>query len=90
MKICILGSGLSALALAKALVNEKIYVDLLVKKKKISTNLSRTLGISKSNVKFFNNYIENIDDIIWNIKKIEVFSDNLQNEKLLKFEDKNH
>ena len=32
MKICILGSGLSALALAKALVNEKIYVDLLVKK----------------------------------------------------------
>ena len=90
MKICILGSGLSALTLAKALVNEKIYVDLLVKKKKVNTNSSRTLGISKSNVKFFNNYIENIDDIIWKIKKIEVFSDNLQNEKLLNFEDKNH
>ena len=89
MKICILGSGLSGLALAKALVNEKIYVDLLVKKKKIHTKLSRTLGISKSNVKFFNNYIENIDDIIWKIKRIEVFSDNLQNEKLLNFEDKN-
>ena len=36
MKICILGSGLSALALAKALVNEKIYVDLLAKKKKLA------------------------------------------------------
>ena len=35
MKVCILGSGLSALTLAKALVNQKICVDILLSKKKI-------------------------------------------------------
>ena len=90
MKVCIVGSGLSALTLAKALVNQNISVDMFVKKKNNNVNLSRTLGISKSNVKFFNNYIENIDNILWKIKKIEIFTDNLQNEKLLNFEDKNH
>ena len=29
MRICILGSGLTALTLAKALVNQNIYVDLI-------------------------------------------------------------
>ena len=90
MKVCIVGSGLSALTLAKALVNQNISVDMFVKKKNDTINLSRTLGISKSNVKFFNNYIENIDKIIWKIKKIEIFTDNLQNERLLNFEDKNN
>jgi len=33
MKVCILGAGLSSLTLAKALVNENIFVDLLTKKK---------------------------------------------------------
>ena len=35
MTICIIGNGLSALALAKTLVNQNIYVDLLVKKKNL-------------------------------------------------------
>jgi 2-octaprenyl-6-methoxyphenol hydroxylase len=90
MKVCILGSGLSALTLAKALVNQNICVDMLIKKKTKNTYLSRTLGISKSNVKFFNHNIENIDNIIWKIKKIDIFTDNLKNEKLLNFEDKNY
>tara|TARA_B100000902_G_scaffold242208_1_gene229360 strand:- start:4854 stop:5924 length:1071 start_codon:yes stop_codon:yes gene_type:complete len=89
MKVCILGSGLSALTLAKALVNENIYVDMFTKKKTNNTNLSRTLGISKSNVEFYNNHIVNINNIIWKIKKIEIFTDNLKNEKLLNFEDGN-
>ena len=89
MKVCIFGSGLSALTLAKALVNQNICVDMLIKKKTNNTYSSRTLGISKSNVRFFNNNIENIDNIIWKIKKIEIFTDNLKNEKLLNFEDKN-
>ena len=33
MRVCILGSGLSALTLAKALVNQNIYVDLVIQKK---------------------------------------------------------
>ena len=47
MKVCILGDGLSCLALAKALVNQKIRVDNLINKKKQKVNYSRTLGISK-------------------------------------------
>ena len=33
MRVRILGAGLSALTLAKALVNQKIYVDLIFSKK---------------------------------------------------------
>ena len=86
MKVCILGSGLTSLTLAKALVKENIYVDILETKKTIKPDKTRTIGISKSNVEFFNNNIVNINSIIWNIKKIEIFSDNLKKEKLLKFE----
>ena len=35
MKVCILGSGLSALTLAKALVNENISVDMVSSEKKL-------------------------------------------------------
>ena len=87
MRVCILGSGLSALTLAKALVNQNIYVDMFIKKKSNSINSSRTLGISKSNVEFYNKNIINIKNIIWKIKKIEIFTDNLKDEKLINFGD---
>ncbi len=86
MRVCILGSSLSSLTLAKALVNQKIYVELVVSKKVLAVNKSRTLGISKTNFEFFNNHIINIEKIIWKLKKIHIFSDNLKNEKLLNFE----
>ena len=89
MTVCILGEGLSSLTLAKALVNEKIYVDVLTSKKTQAINQSRTLGISKSNIEFFNKKIINIENIIWKIKKIHIFSDNLKNEKLINFENNN-
>ena len=85
MTVCILGNGLSGLTLAKGLVNSKIYVDVMPSKKPLQLNKSRTLGISKSNLEFFNNKITNIDKIIWKLKKIDIFSDNLKNEKLLNF-----
>ena len=50
MRVCILGAGLSSLTLAKALVNQNIYVDLYAQKKINSLNKSRTIGISKSNI----------------------------------------
>ncbi len=90
MRVCILGSGLSALTLAKALVNQNIYVDMFVKKKSNSINSSRTLGISKSNVEFYNKNIINIKNITWKIKKIEIFTDNLKDEKLINFGDSNN
>jgi len=85
MKVCILGSGLSALTLAKALVNQNIFVDILTSKKTSGFNKSRTLGVSKSNVEFFNKHIININNIIWELKKIDIFSDNYE-KKLINFE----
>ena len=89
MRVCIIGSGLSALTLAKALVNQNIYVDIVSSGKKYKIDKSRTIGISKSNYEYFNNNIIKIKKIIWKIKKIEIYSDNLKNEKILDFKDKN-
>ena len=89
MRVCILGHGLSSLTLAKALVNQNIYVELICQKKNQKISLSRTLGISKSNINFFNKNIININKLLWKLKKIEIYSDNLKNEKLLNFEKNN-
>ena len=54
MRVCILGNGLSGLTLAKALVNQNIFVDVMPSKKtNFQLNKSRTFGISKSNVRIF-------------------------------------
>ena len=81
MKVCILGFNLSSLTLAKALVNQNINVDMFVSKKNYITDKSRTLGISKSNIEFFNKDIINIEKIIWKLKKIEIFTENLKKKK---------
>ncbi len=86
MKVYIIGASLSGLTLAKALVNRKIYVELISKKKKLSLSQNRTLGISRNNIEYFNNQIINLDKLVWKLKKIEIFSENLNKEKLLKFE----
>ena len=86
MRVCILGSGLSSLTLAKALVNQKIFVDVVVSKKHFKFSKSRTLSISRSNLEFFNTEIIDIKKIIWKLKKIHIFSDKLSKEKILNFE----
>ena len=89
MRVCILGSGLSSLTLAKSLVNQKIYVDVLYSKKTYSVNKTRTIGISKSNVEFFNKKIINIEKIIYKLNKIEIYGDNLEKQKLINFGNNN-
>ena len=86
MKLCIIGNGLTSLTLAKYLVNNGIFVDIVTNKKKFETNKSRTIGISKSNLEFFNNCIFDIKKLIWNINKIEIYSENLVDEKIINFE----
>ena len=86
MTICIIGNGLSALTLAKALVKQNIYVDVLYNKKDFYINKTRTIGISKSNTDYLNTHVININKLLWKIKKIEIFSDNLKKEKLINFE----
>ena len=91
MKICILGNGLTALTLAKALTKQNIYVDVLHSIKKLNISETRTIGISKSNIEFINKNVININKLLWNLNKIEIFSDNLNREKLIDFKkDNNH
>ena len=86
MKVCILGDGLTSLSLAKTLVNLGIYVDIFYNKKINKQNNSRTIGITKSNAEFFNKNILNFKKILWDIKKIEIYSENLKQNKILNFE----
>jgi len=87
MNICLIGSSLTSLALAKNLINKKIKVFIYYKNYKFNKFLSRTIGISKNNLSFFN------DDIIkikknktWEIKKIEIYNEKNKDEKILNFE----
>jgi 2-octaprenyl-6-methoxyphenol hydroxylase len=86
MTVCILGNSLTALTLAKTLVNHKINVDLFFSKKNYKISDSRTIGITNDNINFFNNNIINIEKIIWKLKSIEIFSDNLNKERLINFD----
>ena len=89
MKVCIIGNGLSALTLAKGIVNQNVFVDIFAQNKAKSINQTRTIGISKNNSDFFNKNIINIEKFLWKLKRIEIFTDNLKNKELLNFENKN-
>ena len=89
MKVCILGDGLVSLSLAKTLANQAINVDIFGNKKRNINDKLRTLAISKNNLEFFNNNIANIEKLLWNVRRIEVFTENLQKEKLINFEKDN-
>ena len=91
MNICIIGDGLTSLSLAKNLVNKKINIHFYHKNKVKNSPSSRTIAISKNNLEFFKKEIcKTPKKILWEIKKIEIYSEKLVNEKLLKFEsDKN-
>ena len=89
MKVCILGDSLTGLTLAKSLINKGIYVDIFFNQTNKYRDKSRTLGLSKSNIEFFNKEILNIEKLLWNIDKIQINSENLHNEKILEFQNKN-
>ena len=57
MNICLIGSSLTSLALAKNLINKKIKVFIYYKNYKLNKFNSRTIGISRNNLNFFNNEI---------------------------------
>ena len=87
MNICIIGGGLTSLSLAKNLINKKINVHLYHKNKFENLSSTRTIGISKNNLEYFKKEILNISKkFLWEIKKIEIFSEKLGKESLLKFE----
>ncbi len=85
MKVCIIGDGLTSLSLAKALVNKDIYVDVFSKKNNINYSQTRTLGISKSNIEYFNKNILNIEQNSWKIKSIKIFTENSSKKEIIDF-----
>ena len=90
MKVCVIGDGLASLTLANILIKKYISVDIFSKKKNILYDQSRTLGISKSNIDYFNKEIMNIKKISWEIKKIKIFTEKNYENELLKFDNKNN
>jgi 2-octaprenyl-6-methoxyphenol hydroxylase len=57
MKVCVIGNGLVSLTLANVLTQKDLFVDIYAIKKNDLKDQSRTLGISKSNIDYFNNEI---------------------------------
>ena len=87
MNICIIGDGLTSLSLAKSIINKKIKVHFYHQNKIKYLPSSRTIGISKNNLEFFRKKIYRIPKkILWEIKKIEIYSEKLEKENLLRFE----
>tara|TARA_B100000787_G_scaffold14649_1_gene10481 strand:- start:199 stop:1296 length:1098 start_codon:yes stop_codon:yes gene_type:complete len=87
MNICIIGDGLTGLSLAKNLINKKINIHFYHKNKIENLSSSRTIGISKNNLEFFRKEIHKIPKKnLWEIKKIEIYSEKLDKENLVKFE----
>ena len=87
MNICIIGDGLTALSLAKNLINKKISVHFYHKNKIKNLASSRTIGISRNNLEFFKKEIHKFPkQIFWEINKIEIYSEKLKKEYLLQFE----
>ena len=73
MTVCIIGNNLTALTLSKALINCNIDVDLFYTKKNYKISNTRTIGITKNNIDFFNKDIINIEKLIWKLKKNLLF-----------------
>ena len=85
MKVCIIGDGLVGLTLAQVLIQKELAVDILSTKKNSKYHISRTLGISKSNIDYFNNEIIDLKKILWEIKKIRIFTEKNSSEGILRF-----
>ena len=89
MKICILGENLTSLALAKSLINANLSIDIITSKNLKLNNKSRTIGISKTNFKYFCDDICNIRNLSWNINSIQIYTDNNLKKDLINFKDPN-
>lgn len=86
MKVCIIGDGLASLTLATVLIQKDLFVDIYAANKNNLRDQSRTLGVSKSNIDYFNNEIINIKKILWHIQSIKIYTEENNKKELLKFD----
>ena len=89
MNICLIGSSLTNLVLAKNLLDREINIDLYSKPAVGNSKVTRTIGISENNIDFFTNNKINLKKISWPIKDIKVFNEFDQKIEILNFESSN-
>ena len=85
MKICIIGSGLTSLILAKNLIKKNLYVDIIYENYQKEPTSARTIGITNQNFQFLENLFPNLKNISFSIKEIQIFNHNDLDSALLKF-----
>tara|TARA_B100000787_G_scaffold162294_1_gene142867 strand:+ start:1712 stop:2809 length:1098 start_codon:yes stop_codon:yes gene_type:complete len=91
MNVCIIGDGLTSLSLAKNLVNKKINVHIYQKDKIKNSPTNRTIGLAKNNLDYVEKEILSLPKKnIWQIKKIKIFSEKIDNDPMLNFEKNNN
>ena len=92
-RICIIGDGLTALMLAKVLLNLNIEIDLINKNIFNKTpSTTRTVAISNNNFLFLKkeSILSEKMDSLWKINKINIFNLKLKNspDLLINFKNK--
>ena len=87
MKVYIIGNGLTALSLAKNLINKNIKVINYTRNNNKLETKTRTIGISRDSLDFFNKEIIKLrKNITWEIKKIDIYTEKYRKQKILNFE----
>ena len=89
MRICLIGKNLTNFVLAKVLVNKKLSLDIIYNSDDKKINTSRTLGISEDNFNFLKKNCNNLKISKWPIKKIKIYGENKNSNKLFEFYNKN-
>ena len=88
MKVCLIGNSLTALSLGKNLINKKIKVFNYTTDNNKTKTRTRTIGISKDSLDFFNKEIIQLKkNMTWGIKKIDIYTEKYKDEKILNFEE---
>jgi len=88
MKVCLIGNGLTTLSLGKNLINKKIKVFNYTTGSNKTKTRTRTTGISKDSLDFFNKEIIQLrKNMTWDIKKIDIYTEKYKKEKILNFEE---
>ena len=85
MKVCIIGNNLTSLILANILSQKKFNVEIYYKKTPKSEFKTRTLGISKYNLKYLEMYFKNIKNKTKPIDDIKVIIKNNKINKEISF-----
>tara|TARA_Y100000590_G_scaffold54626_2_gene57040 strand:+ start:1361 stop:2467 length:1107 start_codon:yes stop_codon:yes gene_type:complete len=90
MNVCLIGDGLVSISLAKALINNNFKVYMYAESNKKIPSLSRTIGVTATNMDFFQKEILKIrKKFIWGVSEIEIYNEENKKNKILSFNNSN-